>query len=131
MPWLRQLVASLSPQGPGIQSQASAHVICDGQSGTGTGFSQGMLVFLCQYHSISAPCSFIQLPLMLYNHSNDSVMKYTHTHTHTHTQCVIQLLPRHALAIHLVTMPTTPLVKFMAVSGTRHTTLHQKHQEIS
>jgi len=25
-----------------IQSQASGHVICDGQSGTGTGFSQGM-----------------------------------------------------------------------------------------
>jgi len=27
-----------------IQSQASAHVIYDGQSGTGTGFSQGMSV---------------------------------------------------------------------------------------
>jgi len=84
--------------GAQIQSQASVHVICDGQSGTGTGFSQGMLVFPCQYHFISAPCSFIQLPLMLYNHSNDSVIKYTHTmcNTTTTTTCTSYPLSHHA-----------------------------------
>ena len=81
-----------------IQSQASAHGICDGQSGTGTGFSLGMLVFPCQFHSTNAPCSFIQLPLTIYNHSNESVIKDTHTMCNTNTTmtCTSHPLNHHA-----------------------------------
>lgn len=42
-----------------VQSQANPHGICGELSGTGTGFSQGTVVFPCQYNSIGALFSFI------------------------------------------------------------------------
>jgi hypothetical protein len=35
-----------------VHIQDSQHEICSGQSGTGTGFSQVLQFFPCQYHSI-------------------------------------------------------------------------------
>jgi hypothetical protein len=42
-----------------VRSQASACGICGRQSGRGTGFSPGILVFPGQYHSTCSPCSLI------------------------------------------------------------------------
>jgi hypothetical protein len=50
-----------------IQSQTSSCGICGGQNCIGTGVSISTLVFPCQYHSTSAPYSFIHLPPTLYN----------------------------------------------------------------
>jgi hypothetical protein len=41
------------------QSQVSPRGICGGQNGTVVGLSQCTSVFLCQYHSIIAPYSFL------------------------------------------------------------------------
>jgi hypothetical protein len=38
-----------------VQSRVSPCGICDGQRGTGTGFSLSTLVFPCEFHSTDAP----------------------------------------------------------------------------
>jgi hypothetical protein len=43
VPWIRSLIAGLSPQRPGLIR------VNGGQSGAGTGFSQSSSVFPCQY----------------------------------------------------------------------------------
>jgi hypothetical protein len=51
-----------------IPGQPSRYGICDKDCRTGTGFSPIVVVYSCQYYSISAPYSyFIHLPLMLYD----------------------------------------------------------------
>jgi hypothetical protein len=41
-----------------------------GQIGAWTDFSSGTSIFLCQYHSASAPFLFIHLPMTLYDLRN-------------------------------------------------------------
>jgi hypothetical protein len=57
MPWLRQLVAGLSPRRRHGFALRSVHVgfVVDRVAG----FSLSSLVFLCQYHSTMALCSYI------------------------------------------------------------------------
>jgi hypothetical protein len=59
VPWLRRLVAILSPRRPNFFSRFSSYGIYDGQSGTGTGLSPRSLVFPRIYHSTVAPYSYI------------------------------------------------------------------------
>jgi hypothetical protein len=49
-----------------VQSEASPHEICGGQSGTRTSFSSSTSVFFCHYHSTNASYALIYLSLMLY-----------------------------------------------------------------
>jgi len=49
-----------------VSRQSSPCEICGKDCGTGTGFSPIIVVYSCQYYSISAPYSyFIHLPQML------------------------------------------------------------------
>lgn len=48
-----------------VQSQASPCEICGGQICTGTWFPPSISVVPCQYHSISAPYSYIQCYIIL------------------------------------------------------------------
>jgi len=50
-----------------FQTHASQHVICDGQSDTGTGFTLSTSVFPCQCQSTNAKHSFIHLSSMIHN----------------------------------------------------------------
>ena len=61
---LKQLVAALNVEA-WVQIQASPCEMCTQHSSTGTGFSQSMLVFTCQYHSTNAPYSYSSNTLLL------------------------------------------------------------------
>jgi hypothetical protein len=52
---------------PNVQSHVNLCGICNGQSGTGTGFPPSTSLFHCQYHSASAPYLLIQLLQTLCN----------------------------------------------------------------
>jgi len=67
---LAQVVSHHSLTAEAHNSQASLCGICGGQSGTGTGFSLGTVVFPCHYHPVSTPYSLNNLSLMLYNLTN-------------------------------------------------------------
>jgi hypothetical protein len=58
-----------------VSYKASQCEICDGQAGIRTGFSQCTLVSYCQYHSTSAPHSFIYLSQTLFCLAIDSIFK--------------------------------------------------------
>lgn len=47
-----------------VQSQANPHGICGGLSGTGTGVSQSIFVFPCQYISFVALISYIHITVL-------------------------------------------------------------------
>jgi hypothetical protein len=61
VPWLRLLVAGLSPRGPEFV-RVSVHVEFR-QTGIAMGFSLIYSVFSCQYHSTGAACSYMILGL--------------------------------------------------------------------
>ena len=81
-----------------VRSQANHCQLCDGQSGTMTGFSPSTSVFPCQYHSTNAPYPFIHLPPKLYNVSLPALqfspvtiippMLHTHSFTY-HPRCIM------------------------------------------
>jgi len=58
VPWLRYLVAGLSPKTPGFDPRPVRDGICGGQSCTAASFSPGALLVSCQYHSTNAPYSY-------------------------------------------------------------------------
>jgi len=58
VPWLRCLVASLSPQTPGFDPMPVRDGICGGQSCTAASFSPGNSLVSCHYHYNNAPYSY-------------------------------------------------------------------------
>jgi hypothetical protein len=69
MPWLRQLVADLSSQGPGLYPKP-IHVGCVmGKLALGQLFSE-YFRFVCQYYCFSAVYLSILVSLMLYDRNN-------------------------------------------------------------
>jgi len=61
------LVRSMTDEAP-VWSKALPCGICGEQSGNGTGFTQSILAFHCQYHSTNDPYShLIHLPTMPHN----------------------------------------------------------------